>query len=205
VLVFNASFLPSYDPNPESFLSELSQEEQFVVDTIVNTNVFNGLFSVFDASPVYYLNGADYYEERGTGSEAELVLDPFKDEAISELCESFNVDAVIAFEYYGIAMAVKTATSVNVPYYEGDDYYRIAQLIMNRSMLWRIYNNTGSMLNEEFINDTLYWYGTGATISDARADLPEITDILREAFWYGGYDYAKKLAPSWKEDYRYFF
>lgn len=197
VLVLNASYYPSLDTLAFNYVSELKPEDQFIVDTLVNNNVFNGLFSILDASPASYLNDSPYFEARGT--EKESFLKPLSGESIQYLCDSFQVDGIISFEYYAFDPDVRNE------FYSGEDYYgTMATLSIKRYLLWRIYEYNEGLIKENFMQDTLNWYGYGVG-NEARKDLPELADAVREAFWYAGYEFGKSISPSWENEKRYYF
>ena len=201
VLVFNFAYPPSADTSSFNELSKLGPKEQFFIDTIVIRNVFNGLFSVLDNSPASFLNNAPYYEIRPVDTTA--FLKPLAASAIEELCDSFHVDAIISFEYYGASVDVKTYSSI--VYDDEYEYVRVADEAMYRVMLWRIYERNRGIINEKFMKDTLYWSGYGYNDAEAKEDLPEIGDLFREAFWYGGYKYGSLISPNWDESRRAYY
>ncbi len=201
VMVFNFAYLPSSDTSSFNEAAQLEPREQYFVDTTVVNNVFNGLFSVLDNSPAAYLNNAPYYESRS--EDTVDFLQPMEQSAIEFLCDSFNVDAVISFEYYGLSVDTKTYNTVVF-----DDEYSFvtaADRGMVRKMLWRIYDKKQGLINEKMMQDTLYWSAYGDNEEDARDNLPGIGDELREAFWYGGYNYGTEISPTWSDSRRSYF
>ncbi len=201
VLVFNFAYLPSADTSAFNEVHRLKPKEQYFVDTIVIHSVFNGLFSVLDNSPASFLNDAPYYELRPEDTTA--FLKPLSQAAIDHLCDTFNVDAVISFEYYALSLDVRAYNTVT--YDEGFEYVGAADEALYRVMFWRIYDRQEGVINEKMMRDTLYWSAYGADEDEARRNLPEIGDILREAFWYGGYKYGTEISPSWDEVKRSYF
>lgn len=201
VLVFNFAYPPSVDTSSFNELPQLNPSEQFFVDTIVIKNVFNGLYSVLDNSPAAYLNNAPYYELRPQDTVA--FLEPLAQSSIDHLCDTFNVDAIISFEYYGLSVDTKTYNTVAYD----DGYYTVtaADQAMMRVMLWRIYDRKLGLINEKRMQDTLYWSAYGIDDSDARSNLPDVGDLLREAFWYGGNKYGSEISPSWEDTKRSYF
>ncbi len=198
VLVLNASFYPSADTMAFNYAAKLKSNEQYIVDTLVNNSVFNGLFSILDSSPATYLNNASYYEARG--EDREEILKPLSSESIYYLCDSFNVDGIIALEYWAFNPDIESNF-----YSDGDFFGTRASLSLNRYLLWRVYDREEGLVNEKFLHDTLTWYGYGTFSKDARDDLPELADALREAFWYAGYGFGKSISPSWEEENRSYF
>ncbi len=198
VLVLNASYYPSADTLAFNYVRELKPDEQYIVDTLVNSNVFNGLFSILDSSPATYLNESPYYESRGSGP--ENFLKPLSEESIQYLCDSFQVDGIISFEYYAFDPDIKNS------FYSGEDFLgSMATLSLKRYLLWRIYEYNEGLIKEEFMQDTLIWYGYGTNSSNARDDLPELSAAVREAFWFAGYEYGKSISPFWTDEKRSYF
>ncbi len=200
-MVFNFAYLPSADTSRLNEVRLLDPTEQYFVDTIVIRNIFNGLFSVLDNSPAAFLNNAPYYEVRPEDTTA--FLEPLGNDAVVQLCDSFNVDAIIALEYYGLALDTKTYNTV--VYDESYDYVTAADQAMVRMMMWRIYSRNEGLISEKMMRDTLFWSAYGYDEKAALDNLPDVGDVLREAFWYGGYKYGTEISPTWTEVRRTYF
>ncbi len=201
MLVFNYAYYPSDDTSRFNELRRLDKKEMYVVDTIVIHNVFNGLFSVLDDSPVPYLQNAPYYELRPTDTTA--FLKPISQESVDYLCDSFDVSGIISFDYYGLSLDTDTHSSMAYD----DDYFlvSIADMAMVRVMLFRIYDKKTGLVDEQWMRDTLYWSAYGDEDWEALSNLPGVSDVLREAFWYGGYKFGRMLSPSWDQVERAYF
>jgi len=193
ILVFNSSYKPEVDTLKFNVLRVLDQEEQFILDTLIVNNILNGFFYVADQSLVPALQNTVYAEQRGTDTTG--FLQPLGFESIEYLLDEFESDIIISLEYYGMNYDVK----------EGyDDFESVAYLLIDRFLLWRIYNKDG-LLREKQMRDTLSWSSYGENYSLARAGLPSVVDVIREVFWFAGEEFAMEISPSWKETERNYF
>lgn len=195
VLVFNSSYIPAVDTSSFNILSRLADpEEQFIVDTLIINNIFNGFFYIIDQSPVSAFQNVKYAELRSKDTTA--FLSPLSNESISYLLREFDADMLISLEYYGMNYNTRN-------WYSDFADFR-AYLELNRILLWRIYDSTG-LQKEKMIRDTISWLESGATLDEAKNALPRLLDAIREAFWFAGEEFARELSPSWRETERSYY
>ncbi len=195
ILVLNGSYLPGTDTSKTNQLNYLKEREQFIIDTIIINRIFNGLFFVFDQSPNPVLNSTKYVELRVDDTTA--FLKPYDLSYINELCDTYGTDHVISFEYYSFNL------DKFISYYT--DYEAEKALMMRRKLLWRLYEKDVGLQDEFLMNDTLYWTSQGYDLRSADIGLPEYMDVIKESFWYAGYDYAKRYSPYWESEVRSYF
>lgn len=199
VVVLNSSYTPEFDTLDFNVLRNLEEDEQFIIDTLIINNIFNGFFYVADQSPLPGLKNSVYVEERS--EDTTFFLKPLSNQSIRFLLREFRADVVVSLEYYGM----------NYDYYHQSpnlndlDYLEHqAFLTLDRALLWRIYSDTG-MMKEVNMRDTLYWRGFGYNQDDAMEDLPDLTRVIKESFWFAGEIFASKLSPTWEETQRSYF
>lgn len=192
-VVLNSSYTPEYDTLKFNILRRLDDEEQFIIDTLIINNIFNGFFFVADQSPVEALSNSVYAEERG--EDTVNFLSPLSNTSIRYLLSEFEADLVISLEYYGMNYDY---------YYQAGEIEDMAYLVLDRALLWRLYTDKG-MLKEFNLRDTLFYSAYGINRDDAMNSLPDVTDVVREAFWFAGEKFANRLSPSWEETQRSYF
>ena len=187
-LVLNSSYLPENISDKSNLMSGLTADEQIIVDTAINRQLFDGLFSVLNDSPIKGLRNANYLELRT--SDTTGFLNPLSPVAISEICKENNVDFIISFEYY--SMFENSGYFVN----EYNQYEVVLELI--RKLLWRIYSRDGQLKDSYFSRDSLYWNSIGGNMDIVKSNLSNKLELYREAFWLSGVDYGKRISPSWE-------
>ena len=187
-LVLNSSYLPENISDRTNLISGLTAEEQIIVDTAINRQIFDGLFSILNDSPIEGLRIANYLELRT--SDTTGFLKPLSPVAISDICKENNVDFIISFEYYSLFE--------NFAYYVNEyEQYEVVLELM-RKLLWRIYSRDGQVKDSYFSKDSLYWNSIGGNLDIVKGSLSNKLEHYREAFWYAGVDYGKRISPSWE-------
>ena len=189
VLVLNLAYYPWVDTLSYNVLNRIDKKEQIIIDTMIVASIFDGFFSVIDNSMFHELTRNQYFEIRGdTGNN---FLEPLDIESVNLLCDEFKVSMIIALEYYG--MDFEYNRFVN-SYGEN-----IAQLSIDRSTAWRIYQTEMGMIKQYVQRDTLLWTYSGTNYDNAEHQLPTIIDAAATAFWLVGESFAGSISPSWKE------
>jgi len=189
VVVLNNSTYPEADSLYPDLPERLTENELFIIDTIVIRNTFNGLFSVLDDSPISALREAEYLEIRNT--EQTGLPQPLSRAAVIDLLDETGSDLLVSLENYDFVLK----------YY--NDYVYLPEvhsyLEFNRKNLWRIYGKEGELLDTYLLNDTVFWSSAGYSKLDAESGLPGVTDAIRSAYYYAGEEYGKRISPSWQE------
>jgi len=195
VVILNNATYPDADSIYQDFTEPLSENELFIIDTIVTANTFNGLFAVLNESPVPVLRDADYVEVRNTGE--TLLPEPLSEIAVINFCNETGSDLLISYEYYNFT----------IRYY--NDYGYLPEvhsyLEFNRKFAWRIYGKDGRLIDDYLLNDTVFWSSAGNSRYEAENGLPGVTDAIRNAFYYGGEMYGKRISPSWQQASRVYY
>ena len=195
LLVLNGSYLPGSDTSANNQLNYLKSKEQYIVDTIIIDRIFDGLFYVFDQSPAPVLQSSKYAEFRV--EDTTSFLKPYDVSYINQLCSAYGTNYVLSFEYYSFSFD-KYASYVS-------DVETELVLGMKRKLIWRLYKKDSGVMDKYTVRDTLYWSSTGYGRRSAEMGLPEYLDVIKESFWYAGYDFAKRYSPYWEEDNRSYF
>ena len=195
IITLNNSVYPTLDSLSSGFSKPLSEKELFIIDTIVIRQLFDGFFYVLNESPSPSLRNTEYFEFRNT--EQIMIPEPLSELAVIDLCNETQSDAIISFEYYDFIIEY---------YYDYTYRPEIHSYIrFKRKCLWRIYAKHGDILDEYFLNDTVYWSSAGFSTSEADRGLPGMSDAIRSAFFYAGEKYGKRISPSWAQASRVFY
>jgi hypothetical protein len=181
ITILNASYLPSVLKNKSNLITQIPENEQYIFDTLIITNLFNGLFSVLNESPNEYLRNADYEEIRTI--DTSNFSGPLANAGVDYLCKSLDTRFLVSFEYYEFNRSESK---------EVDGEYWQKNLEIPYKVIWRIYNIDGVLLHQFFDTDTYYW------VENYNAyPLPELPDALREVFFATGEKFAKRISPYW--------
>lgn len=195
VVVLNNAIYPIADSLSPGFSKPLSEKELNIIDTIVIRHLFDGLFSILDDSPKEVLNNSEYFEYRNP--EHTSLPKPLSESSVRDFSKDTESDIFLSFEYYNF----------NIDSYYDYSYFPEVHsyLKFNRQCLWRIYEKNGGILDEYFLNDTVYWSSAGYSKNDADYGLPDISEALKSAFFYAGVEYGKHISPSWLQASRVYF
>jgi hypothetical protein len=191
IVILNATYLPTVIQEKNNLIPKLPLKEKYIFDTLITTNIFNGFFSVTNASPNKYLQEADYEEERT--SDTSNFLNPISQEGIEYLCQNFNASYIIALEYFGFNKKESK---------ESFDDGWLTYLQVSRHLLWRIYQKDGTMIDQYADVDTLVWVESAYT---DYGQIPELPDGTREAFFLAGEKYGKRVSPNWSVIHRQYY
>lgn len=193
ILVLNLSYYPWIDTSEYNILKNLSNSERYIVDTVIINSVFDGLFSVIDSSPMSVLRGNHYYEERGNTS--DNFLDTLDIQSVNYLCDEFNVSLILSLEYYTMNYNYDTYFD-----YNSSNIFEsyVTDLELNKGLFWRIYQKELGIIYENNRKDTLYWSARGNSVEKSKAALPNLFDVMKEAFFMGGESFGNELSPEWE-------
>ncbi len=179
IAVLNAAYIPSLLNQSENLVGSMPEALQNSFDTLILSSVLDGFFSVTNESPNEKLRNAEYFEYRQIDS--TNFLGPISKESIRELCNRFDVTYLIVLEYYDFTGSFNSDLSNKLD----------SRLEISNRLLWRIYLNDGKVLDQCRNQDTLMWY------EDNYFQLPELTDDLRELFYFSGENYGGRISPHW--------
>jgi hypothetical protein len=192
IVILNATYLPSVIKEKNNLIPKLTLKEKYIFDTLIISNIFDGFFSVTNASPNRYLQEADYEEVRTT--DTSNFLNPISEEGIEYLCQNYNASYIIALEYFGF----NKKESKDLYYYDG--WQRSMEVSCH--LLWRIYQKDGSLIDQFPDVDTLYWV---ESIDTDYAPIPELPDATRETFFLAGEKYGQRISPYWSAAARQYY
>ena len=188
IVILNAAYLPSAVNVNHNIMGSLPEKEQFIFDTLVLSNLFDGFFSVLNESPNKNMRDAAYYELRR--NDTADFLRAFDTVDIWEICADLDADFLITLEYYGMD------NELSHYFYDEWETY----LLVDNIVLFRIYNKEGAVLNEYAMADSLFWSQVGLDKA-----IPELPDAARELFFNSGEKYGSWISPYWSGISRRYF
>ncbi len=191
-MIFNCSYFPDIINDSSNLITYLPASQKYIVDSLIINNLFDGLFTILNDSPIPVLRDAEYLEERT--SDTTGFLAPISPSTASEICNENNITYLISFEYYSFSQEYN--------YYldEDSDYYGFLQ--HTQKLIWRIYSKEGQLVDEYFQSDKFNTNEINMDYFQVQNNLYIDTSMLCEAVWRAGSDYGKKISPSWETVYR---
>jgi hypothetical protein len=192
----NRSVFPVY-LHPDS--AKWTDQEFFILDTIMYLSMFKGIMTTMTASPLYDLDTIRIIRARRMDTAS--MLEPLTDEGLQHLKDRYPADALMSLEYYNISDSLHVRRSR-----EGDPFMREAYMGLYTVSLWRLYDLIrDTIIDEYLLRDTSQWYTYGEAAELAIANLPEAVDAIRVAGQNAGSRYAARISPAWIGAPRYYY
>ncbi len=191
IAFINHSYVPKYHPEDTS---GLSQKEIYILDTVINNQVFRGLRNGLNESPLFDLDSIHIIQFRR--NDTSNFLAPLTGDQIHAIKQSEQAEALISLEYYRIQDTITM------------DTYQL-DLVAGRRIIshtiWRIYDlSRDSIFDEYMLKDTTNWYVIGYDRYSIMESLPEFINSLRTASYNAGLRYGQRISPSWFEVPRFY-
>ncbi len=188
----NHSYVPKY--KDEDTIG-LSRKEIYILDTVINNQVFLGLQDGLNESPLFDLDSIHILQFRR--SDTIDFLEPFTEDQLRLIKDSEKAEALISLEYYRIK-----DTLGMFEYFM--DFMAYRQMITH--MVWRIYDlSRNSVFDEYMQKDTTDWYMLENDTYLAMESLPEFITSLRTASYKAGLKYGERISPTWFEVPRFYY
>ena len=192
VAFLNHSYFPKSQLDDTS---GFSQKEIYILDTVVNNQIFRGLQDGLNESPLFDLDSIHIIQFRR--DDTSNFLEPLTGDQIHAIKQSEQAEAVISLEYYWIRDTISM------------DTYQL-DFVGNRRIIshtvWRIYNlSTDSIFDEYLLKDTTEWYVFGDDTYFLLESLPEFINSLRTASYNAGLRYGQRISPTWFEVPRFYY
>jgi hypothetical protein len=192
VAFLNHSYVPKIQPDDTS---GYSQKEIYILDTVINNQIFSGLQDGLNESPLFDLDSIHIIQFRRR--DTNNFLEPLTTDQIHAVNQSEKAEAVISLEYYRIQDTISMDT------YQMD-YMGNRRMISHT--VWRIYNlSNDSIFDEYMLKDTVDWYVFGYDSYTIMESLPEFINSLRTASYNAGLKYGQRISPSWFDVPRFYY
>jgi len=192
VAFLNHSYVPNYQSEDTS---GLSQREIYILDTVINNQIFQGLQDGLNESPLFDLDSIHIIQFRR--NDTINFLEPLTRDQIYAVKKSEQAEAIISLEFYQIKDTIKIKT------YQLD-------LAAHRQIIthtvWRIYDlSLDSLFDEYMLKDTTDWVVIGDDTYYVMQGLPEFINSLRTASYNAGLKYGQRISPTWFEVPRFYY
>jgi hypothetical protein len=118
---------------------------------------------------------------------------------IEKICKEYEADAVLALEKYDSDF-IPTAGSIG----EGTSF--TVRGVASVNIGFRLYDLANkSIIDEHLYTHKMNWDAGGATILDAVGTLMEKNSAIRQVSYDAGFEYGKRISPSWYYITRYYY
>jgi hypothetical protein len=204
VILINRTILDErIQPDPaDDFYQEIPNREIYNRAT---TEALFSLASILNESP-----GMDYLQDdmlfEITGAKYPGSLPEYLDnEFIIQKTDSLRADAIISLEVFnaGFRDSIMIRRGIRETNWQ---YYYEGELLLDIMAVWRVYEgNEGRLIDEYVLRDTMQWSHAAFSAGEIGAYLPSYEDALLEAAFYVALNYARRIAPYWREGSRPLF
>ena len=206
VAVLNRS-LPDKGEKAGNIIEGIITGEGLFNDRLGSEKCIIGVVDLLNNSPRFKAVMPGDIDIRGTGTGTfPLALEwPYVD----ELCKRYYVDALITLETFD------SDSYINIDrqeYTREEDGKKIkvvefeAELNMDIQSGWRIYHSSRqAIVDENVYVDRISWDARGPTKEAARNNLPSKGQIIEDAGYFAGQQYAARISPVWINVSRNFY
>ncbi len=194
----NASYYPVESGLVSDTLTPEYRQGLYIMDTIVNNKIFEGLERALEESPAFETNTLKPF--RFGRKDTSDFQKPLKSSVLDMLQDETETDALVVLEHYRFSN--RKISGYNLQHFE----YEVHLLVYGMS-LWRIYDMENREIIDEYVqHDTLEWIATDPYSQEAAMNgLPELINALRETCYQSGYYYGSRILPLWVEVQRIIF
>ncbi len=120
---------------------------------------------------------------------------------LEKISGNSNADIFIILDSLNMSMISDVVTEYN---YYPMEYYMYRELVVN--IYWSVYDLIDRRkLDQFYYNDTLLWDSEGYIKEEVEKKMPSVERIIREASYFAAADYANRIFPGWKTEYRYYY
>ncbi|KPL14203.1 MAG: hypothetical protein AMS26_11640 [Bacteroides sp. SM23_62] len=191
VAFINHSYVPRYDSEDTA---GFTQKEIYILDTVINNQIFLGLRIGLNESPLFDLDSIHIIQFRR--NDTIDFLKPLTRNQIRVIKQSEQAEALISLEYY------RMRDTISINSYQMD---LVAKRQIISHTVWRIYDLTSdSIFDEYMLKDTTEWYVIGDDRYYLMNSLPEFINSLRTASYNAGFKYGQRISPYWFDVPRFY-
>lgn len=206
VAIINRS-LPAKEERAMNIIEGVISGEGIFNDRLGSERCVVGALELLNNSPRFKAVLPGDIDLRGTGTDEFPAALEWN--TISDICNRYNTDAVIALETFDS----DSYTSIDRHEYTKEEDGKkvrviefIAELNMQIESGWRIYyNNRELIVDENVYVDHISWDARGPTREAAKRNLPSKGRIIEDAGFFAGQQYATRISPVWIRVSRSFY
>ena len=192
----NRSFVPQLYHVDSTLWTD---QELYILDTIMNMRIFQGLRKSMMESPLFELDTLHLIRVRPYDTTGSMeALTPVQ---LRKIKEAYPSDAMLSLEYYSF----KDSVSVARKYVDYDKTYE-AYMGIYTTTIWRIYDLIlETLIDVHILRDTANWYAYDENGVYAIKNLPDLADAIRIAAFRVGSIYGERISPGWQQVPRFFY
>jgi hypothetical protein len=131
--------------------------------------------------------------------------DPLTWDQVSTICSLYETDAVLVLENLAVNV-VSNYKRKNEYVYDGIYRTYYASLDVYTRAHWRIYYPKAQAILVDIVDsDTVFWDSYELSLSDMFNNLPTVRNACIQAGIKAADNFTKLIAPSWREESRYYY
>lgn len=136
----------------------------------------------------------------------ELVPDTLNSSTVSNICKSYDTDALMVLERFSTKVLADYSTEKQINATTGIVYSHYASLDLRYDALFRIYQPGKTVLIKEIdLTDTIYWESADYSQERLFAKLPSVKQALISAGIRIALEMDSRLSPGWIPEKRGYF
>ncbi len=173
--------------------------EGLFVDREASQNAINGLVDGLQNSPRFTVTVPDGIDIRGTGT--SKFPPPLDWKKVEQICKNYNADALILLETFDSNTSRNFDSKQKTEKINNKDVtYTEFNATINISVNtgWRIYDPVNqNIIDQNVFTDRKSWSRNGKTRKEAELNLPKQSYAVKDAGYFAGKQYAKRISPVW--------
>ena len=163
------------------------------IDSTVSSQFVAGFYNYMSYSPRFEMK-PPLYRPVYSNATALQKLNPL---LVQYICDTARCDGLVTVDYFRLTDSIDA-------YLTDEGYYAYLDLY-NRS-LWRFYSGkTGEIVDEYYLNDTVFWDNTSYDQYSVFDNFPSPVDAAQQSAFAAGMKYAARVAPEWITVKRFYY
>jgi len=191
--------LPGKGHKGGNFTEGLFSGEGIHQDRDASFNCVSSFATSVNEAPKYEVNFSEDFELFGTGSDIWPI--PIHWDSVKQITDYYNTDILIALETFD-----SDTRKWSDSRYDDDGTEYIEGIEATIKTGWRIYDPYKKLIiDQNSYIDRKFWEKKGSSQSSVKRKVPSKREATNEGGAYAGYMYAKRISPTWANEYRIYF
>jgi len=184
-----------------------SEIDSFALNNIAQKKLFEGVKDVLYSSELTdTVTIVQKIREDKDTLNFDIELKSMNWDTIGAISERNRSDVVISLDGLNITHVYSAKSAYGFGAYFDALLYRIGNLKIYLSALFRVYDPEKKHLIEKyFYRDTIYWESEGTSLNSAIRNLPSKENAISEAAYWSGFYYGERFIPKWEDVDRFYF
>jgi len=163
------------------------------IDSTVSSQFVAGFYNYMSYSPRFEMK-PPLYRPMYSNRTALQKLNPLM---VQYICDTANCDGLVTIDYFRLTDSIDA-------YRTDQGYY--AYLDLYNKSLWRFYSGkTGEIVDEYYLNDTIFWDNTSYDQYSVFSNFPTPVEAAQQSAFSAGTSYASRIAPEWITVNRFYY